>query len=300
MKASRSPVRRADASTRSDFGEFERRRQPDGSRDVLGAAAPTALLPAAVQQRLERDPAADAQGAGALRRPDLVPGDGDRVDAELRRRQRQPPGCLHRVDVHRDAALPGDRGDGRDILDRAHLVVRVADAHERRVVAQGACDVGRGDPRLGVDRHMRDVEPVHAGQVLRGLQHRLVLDGRRDEVAGAASELRGDRDALDREVVRLGAARGEDDVAGAEAEHARHARPGVGERLGRGFADGVVARRVAEPVGEERHHRLEHLGPHRTRRGVVEVAERHVSPAARRDRSRCARRGRGRGRGRSG
>ena len=100
-------------------------------------------------------------------------------------------------------------------------------------------------------------------------------------------------DALDRQVVGLGPARGEDDVALAHAEHARDAGARVGESAGGGLADGVVARRVAVPTREKGLHRLEHRGANGRRRGVVEVEERHVRP-----RGRC--RGRGPGPERSG
>ena len=76
-------------------------------------------------------------------------------------------------------------------------------------------------------------------------------------------------------------------------EDARDPRPRVGERVGRRLADGVVARRVAEPAREVRHHRLEHLGAHRRGRGVVEVEHAHRRrPSAR---SGCRARGRARG-----
>src|SRR5690606_8833264 len=124
----------------------------------------------------------------------------------------------------------------------------------------------------------RDVDPVQAVQVLRRLEDRLVLDGRRDDVAPgrARGPRRAEHDPLDGEVVRLGAAGGEDDVAGPYPQHCRHAGARIGESVGGRLADRVVAGRIAERAGEERKHRLQHLRAHRGGGGVVEVA--HAQP----------------------
>ena len=135
------------------FGELERHREADGAGDILGAAAASPLLPAAVQQRLERDAPAHREHARPLRGAELVPGDREGVGAELGGRQREPAGRLHGVEMDGDAALVRDGGDGRDILNRPHLVVRVAERHEHGVVAERGGDGIRIEPAAAVDGH---------------------------------------------------------------------------------------------------------------------------------------------------
>ena len=118
------------------------------------------------------------------------------------------------------------------------------------------------------DGQHRHLEPVDALEECDGLEHGLVLDRRGDDVAPAR---RRQGDALDGQVVGLGAARGEDHVAGAASGHAGDLGAGLAQGAGGGLADGVHARRVAEAAGEVRPHRLDRLPPHRCRRGVVEV-----------------------------
>ena len=79
--------------------------------------------------------------------------------------------------------------------------------------------------------------------------------------------------ALHREVVGLGAAGGEHDLAGLGAEERRDLLPGLLERGLRRPGRRVAAARVAERAPQERRHRRDRLGPHRGGRGVVEVGD---------------------------
>ena len=75
----------------------------------------------------------------------------------------------------------------------------------------------------------------------------------------------------DRQVVGLGAPASEDDLAGAGTQTVGDNLAGLVECLA-GFArHGVRARRVAEPLGEERQHGLDRFGPHGRRRRVIEI-----------------------------
>ena len=95
------------------FGQLESGRESDRARDILRAAAPSALLATAVQQRFQRDATAHGEHARALRCPELVPGERDRIDAEGGGIQRQPARRLDGVDVHGHAARPRHGGDRR-------------------------------------------------------------------------------------------------------------------------------------------------------------------------------------------
>ena len=78
-------------------------------------------------------------------------------------------------------------------------------------------------------------------------------------------------DAGDGQVVGLGAAAGEHDLPRPGAEARGDDVAGLVERLAGLPGHGVGARRVAEPLGQERQHGLDRLGPHRRGGGVVEV-----------------------------
>ena len=85
-------ARRGAASAASRAGRSSRRDAEAGDRrDVLGAGAPVALLPAAGHLRHEPRAAANPQRAGALRAAELVAGERQQVDAE--RAGRRPAAC---------------------------------------------------------------------------------------------------------------------------------------------------------------------------------------------------------------
>ena len=103
----------------------------------------------------------------------------------------QPAACT--ASTWTGTRMPGARhggGDRRDILDRADLVVRVADADERGVVSQRGRDIRRIDAARAVDRHARHFEAVHPREVVGRLEDRLVLDRRQDQRRGRASRCR--------------------------------------------------------------------------------------------------------------
>ena len=93
----RHPRRRRGALGRH---QAQRRGQPDRARHVLGAAAPLALLPAAVLAGLEHDPAGDGERADADRTADLVRAERDQVGAGRDLGQVEPGRGLHGVGEH--------------------------------------------------------------------------------------------------------------------------------------------------------------------------------------------------------
>ena len=83
--------------------------------------------------------------------------------------------------------------------------------------------------------------------------------------------------ALDREIVRFGRARGEDDLARIGLDQRGDFAAGALDRLGGDPAIRVAgAVRVAEMLGEVRQHRLEDARVYRRRRLVVEIDRRRV------------------------
>jgi hypothetical protein len=132
---------------------------------------------------------------------------------------------------------------------------------------------------VAVDGQDRQPEAEAAFEVAAGAEHRRVLD-RRDDQLIALAEAR-ERSSLDREVVGLAAARGEDDVGAIAAEQRGDLRPRLLDRVLRRRAVRVRARRVAELPLEVRAHRFEHLARDRRRGVVVEVDQRPAGLVAR-------------------
>ena len=245
-----------------------------GARDVLRAGTVTTLLAAAQALGLEGAAHANRERAHADRAADLMGRNGDGVGAG--RVERDAPEGLHGVHVSERASLVGGRYDlGRGLHD-ARLVVGGHDAHEGARVAHRAAHLlgrdhavapGPGKP------HLEASTPKQA----RHVQHRVVLDGGEyDPVPPVpAPPARALGHAEHGEVVRLGAARGHDDLARAETaadgtgevapgpvEHAGGLAPERVERVGVGHAEGLTV--IGEPG-------VTRLGAKRGGCGVVEV-----------------------------
>ena len=169
------------------------------------------------------------------------------------------------------------RGDGSQVgdrLDRADLVVGPHDADERdvdRVAAMAASQGLRVRParvrRPAATRPRRPrARPARGpGRARRGARRRSPGSGR-----GAGPRRGGPVEALDREVVRLGAAAGEDHLAGPRAERLGQRLAGLLDDAARPAAGRVQRRRVADHA-EALRHRLDRLGDHRRGGRVVEV-----------------------------
>ena len=147
----------------------------------------------------------------------------------------------------------------------------VIDGHHRH---DGGALVERGLERVKVDDTIevradaRDAIAI-ALEPARGAEHGLVLDPRGDDPVDTVG--RGPGGALDGKVVALAAAASEDNLRRASPTDLSHDLAGLFERrLGRP-AGGVAARRIAGVLGQERQHRLDGLGTHRRRGGVIEV-----------------------------
>ena len=162
-------------------------------------------------------------------------------------------------------------GDLGDRLDRADLVVGEHDRDQDRLVVECRLELVGIDPAVAVDRQLDDLE-AELLEVAQRVADRVVLDRRGDDPV--AAPLAGPGRALQREVVRLGAAGREDDLATLGIETLRDALVGVVERGAGGPSVGVGRARVAERLGQERQHRVEDLAPERGRRRVIEI-DRH-------------------------
>lgn len=158
----------------------------------------------------------------SLRPVDLVRGEREQVDAERIGTDRDPAERLHRVGVHqrpRVASMHG-LGDPGNILDGAHLVVDEHDGNQKGLVGdRGRHQLG-GDAAVAVAGGDGERGQTDGLEMTSGLEDRVVLDRGHHHVP---AQLRAPalEHAAQREVVRLGARPGEDDLALRASEHRR-------------------------------------------------------------------------------
>jgi hypothetical protein len=203
---------------------------------IDGAGAKAAFLTAATQKGAHRNAPAKEERSDSLGPAHFVGGHGDGV-CPLPRRGRKPPGGLNGIDVQLRARFLHEVSDVGDGLDDARLVIDGLHRDEawRRVAGtpfgERACDAFWLDsPRGG------DVEP-HGANAARFERLDHGDDGRVLEAAGDArprayGAVRAEERTPEGEVVGLGAARREHDVARAKAHE-------LAERLARLFDDGL-------------------------------------------------------------
>ena len=166
------------------------------------------------------------------------------------------------------APLAADAPDLRDRLHRSHLVVDVHDRDERGLVGDRRRDIGGIDQPVAIHRQVGDAVAL-VFELLAGAQHRVMLDGAGDDVL--ATPPWRIRDALDRQIISLGAAAGEDDLGGAAVQQPRDGLVG-GVKRGEGFASQAIdAAGVAEELTEIWLHALEDARIERCRSGVVHI-----------------------------
>lgn len=186
------------------------------------------LLTTTVQHGYGAVLTAEQQRADPVRAADLVAGDGHRGEPGVGEGDGHLAEGLHGVGVQRHVELPCHLGEFTNRQDRTDLVVGPHDGGQGDIVGVAGDGLAQGvgvDPAVRVDREVLDggalvlTEPVH------GVEHGVVLDGAGEDAgAGRVGVAAGPVQALDGEVVGLGAAGGENDLAGAGTER-------LGERL---------------------------------------------------------------------
>lgn len=252
------------------FGEFCRLAEADDRRDVLGSAAQAFLLGTTVVQRPQVDPRAAYQCADALGPVELVARQAHQVSTERLEIQRHLAGCLHGVHMQPRARGADHRSGPRHILDDAGLVVGAHQRHQRDRAPLELPREGRPvDQPLPIDRHRLD-GPLIA-QRLGGFHDCRMLGRAVQHPPGMQC-----RHSLDRQVVRLGAARGPDHLAGLGADQRRDLHTCALDRIARRAPEAVQRRGIAVRPVQIREHRLEHARID-ARGGVVIEIGRHRS-----------------------
>ena len=155
----------------------------------------------------------------------LVPREAEHVDAERGHVQRERPGGLRRVE-HIDQLMPAAKiCNFRNIEHISGQIRRVRRDDKPRLRAQERLERGIIDLPAPVGRDEADGHALLALQPVKRPQHGIVLQIGRDHMVAGAKQ------AVQRDVQRLGDVRGEDDVVGAWA--AEEGRDGLPRRKDR-------------------------------------------------------------------
>jgi hypothetical protein len=269
-------ITRSTSSARSRSSHLQRSGERGDRGSVQRAGADLALLAAAVDDRRNLEVADGEQGAHADRTTELVRGHRHGVQTAGGEIDRQVTDRLHGVAVHGHAGLQC-RGDHLvERLDRPDLVVGPHAADERdcaRILRQQVAQLVGPDPADLVHVDQPHVEAL-PGEPLHRVEHRVVLDrGGQDPYACGVGRPARVGDALDSQVVGLGAPGGEHHVAGTSAQAVGDRLAGLLDHPARIPSGRVQARRVAEPA-QLLDQDVQDLRQHRGRGGVVEVRAR--------------------------
>jgi hypothetical protein len=137
-----------------------------------------------------------------------------------------------------------------------------------RLVGDAGSDLLRRDAPELIGRHLGHTQ---AGllELLAYVVQRDVFDLRDDHVV--ARPLVASGVAQEREIVRLGRPRGEQDLLRLGPDELRHLRPALLEDFGGAIADAVERGRVAEPLAEVGQHRFDNPRVDGLRRLIVEI-----------------------------
>src|SRR5437867_7634059 len=212
--------------------------ESDDARDVLGPRANAELLPAAMDDRLDRLAVTHDQRTDALGSADLVAGDGQERAIDVAERDWNLAERLDGVGMEQDAGVATSTGERPDGLQRADFVVHPHHAHDGDAVREDLLERLRLN-LAGRRNWENDLLTTEVFDGVRGGERRLVLrrgDGDTEWVAAIPRRQRGTDDG---EVVRFRAARGEHDLV-------RLAPHGRGDGALRLFDSG--ARGAAEAV----------------------------------------------------
>ena len=188
-RSSRSAARRAACSGRC----AGRRRRPRRRRTARPAVSSVPertprSWPPPCSTGVRSRPRRASSAPIAERAADLVPADRHGVQARGGEVDRHLADRLHGVGVHRDAVAAGERDHLGERLQRADLVVRPHDRHERAASPDASSSRGEGvhvEPALVVHRQQHDLRAGVLRHPERRVEDGVVLDRRRRGSGGA-------------------------------------------------------------------------------------------------------------------
>ena len=176
---------------------------------------------------------------------------------------------LHGIAMEPDTVFAGNGTDSGQRSDSADFAVDVHDGDEHGVGRDGLTDIVWIYESKTVYRDIGHFKALFL-QRLAAVQHRLVLSGRRNNMAALVTI--GPGNAFERQVVRLRRTTGKDDLFGLGPDQGRNLLAGSMHRLF-GFPAIPVrpTRRIAELLREIRHHGVEDSGIDGCRGVMIEV-----------------------------
>ena len=209
------------------------------------------------------------QRSHALRPVDFVRAHRHQIDVVLYDVDRNLAHGLHPVGMEQDAFLMRDFADFADRLDHADFVVGIHERNQDRLVRDRIAQHVQIHQTVAFHRQIAYAVAV-LFELLASVQHRFMLGRYGDDVIALFRVHLGYT--LDRQVVGLGRAAGEDDFFGCRANQIRNLLPRVIHRFLRFPAEAVIAAgRVPELFHEKGHHGLDDPGVDGRRRMIIKI-----------------------------
>ena len=202
-----------------------------------------------------------------MRQP-LVARDGKQVAADAIDIERHLPCCLYSVGVKVDVRFSSNFPDLLYWLEDAGFIVGHHNGDEPGIRTQRPADIVGINLSTAVHRNISDFTS-HLFQVLAGIQHGVMFDGRRNNVVAGAGE------SEDSQVVAFGATAGKHDLGRTTSYKRRQRLAGSLNGCTRVLSMMVDGGRVAEVLTEVGTHGVEDLGEDGRGGVIVEVNPAH-------------------------
>ena len=247
---------------------FDRGSHADDAGRIERAGAHAAFLFPAVHEPSHAQPIALIQHADAFGSVKLVRAHRQHVDPHLLDVDCDAADRLHRVGVEDNAVRAGDRADLADRHQRADFVVGGHDRDQNRPIVDRVFQRARIDRAVAVHAEIRDAETFFFQPSAR-FEHRGMFDcARNDMVALVPQRL---RDALDRPVIALGAARRKINLVGRRVNRAGYLFARKIDRAQRFPSVKMLRRTVAELLRKIRQHLLQYFRIRSRRRRMIQI-----------------------------
>src|SRR5712691_6728726 len=241
--------------------------------DIQCTRTEPSLLPTAIDQWPQPDTPGTCftyiQSPHPLWTVNLMPGERHQVDVQVIDIAGNLAYPLHGIAMEPDIVFAGNGTDSGQRSDSADFAVGVHDGDEHGVGRDGLTDIVRIYESKTVYRDIGHFKALFL-QRLAAVQHRLVLSGSRNNMAAFVTV--GPGNAFECQVVRLRRTTGKNDLFWLGPDQGRNLLAGSMHRLF-GFPAIPVrpARRIAELLGEIRHHGIENTGINGCRGVMIEV-----------------------------
>ena len=233
------------------------------------------LLCAAIHVRKQLHTLADIQEADALGTMEFVRADRQHVDVHLLYIQRDVTERLNRVGMEKHAVAMSDFTDCLQRLNGSNLVVRRHDGNQHSIRTNRRFNGFRRNHAVRIDRQNGHLKAL-AFERLGAVQDGVMLNRRDNQVTPLF--LVGAHRTLERPVVALRAAAGEENLRARRADHVGDLLARLLHRRVAGVGEAVCAGRIGILLGQVWHHGLKCPAAEPRCRGVVHIDHEKFSP----------------------